>query len=427
MAMSQNVAHAPPHGKLTKVAALEYIRALLTGTPPNGIPPEAFGDDADLIRHLHEAHAAGGTPRLREAFRDYIHRHPEQAARFSGDPPETQGWQVYTLAEAYRPRPPLTYVVEGLFPLPSLSLVYGPPGTLKSLLLADMALCAAAGLPWLPPLSHLSGRGRQTHPVSALWVDFDNGPRLTHARMEALARARNLPETIPFGYVSMPSPWLDAGLSLGLGLRPLLECIEARAAKLVILDNLLMIKGGADENSAQMGTVMANLRRLSEQTGGAIIAIHHQRKEMGTTSRAGDRIRGHSSIEAALDLALLVEREYHSDSLTLRSTKERGITVPPFGVMFTYTHKVGTKELETARFFGLEVEDTVSDRAIEKAVLEAVKAAPRIIQKDLIAHIQAALPTVSRHRIRGVIGRLERQKRLRGTPGERRSTHYELA
>jgi hypothetical protein len=45
----------------------------------------------------------------------------------------------------------------------------------------------------------------------------------------------------------------------------------------------------------------------------------------------------------------------------------------------------------------------------------------------LIAHIQAALPTVSRHRIRGVIGRLERQKRLTGTPGQRRSTHYELA
>jgi AAA domain len=426
MAMAANVAHAPPHDNLTTVAAIEYIRALLSGSPPNGAPPEAFGDDADLIRLLHEAHAGGGTALLRRAFDDYLRRHPEQVERFSGDGTKAHGWQVYTLADAYRPRPPQTYVVADLFLLPSLSIVYGAPGTLKSLLLADMALCVAAGLPWLPPLRHTSGTGRQTQPVPVLWCDFDNGPRLTHERIEALARARNIPETISFSYVSMPSPWLDAGMSLGLGLRPLLECIEARAAKLMILDNLLMIKGGADENSAQMGTVMANLRRLSEQTGGAFIAIHHQRKDMGTTSRAGDRIRGHSSIEAALDLALLVEREYHSESLTLRSTKERSLTVPPFGAMFTYTHRAGTKELATARFYGLEVQDTVSDRAIEKAVLEAVRASPRIIQKDLIAHVQADLPDLSRRRIRGVIAYLERQKRLKSAAGERRSTHYEV-
>ncbi|PIP35489.1 MAG: hypothetical protein COX20_11090, partial [Desulfobacterales bacterium CG23_combo_of_CG06-09_8_20_14_all_52_9] len=65
--------------------------------------------------------------------------------------------QVCTLADAYKERPVLQYVVSGLFPLPSLSIVYGAPGTLKSLLLADMAICVASGNAWLPPASSSDG------------------------------------------------------------------------------------------------------------------------------------------------------------------------------------------------------------------------------------------------------------------------------
>src|SRR2546428_10824599 len=86
-------------------------------------------------------------------------------------------WPLFTLADAYQPRPPLIYVVEGLFPLPSLSIVYGAPGTIKSLLLADLAICVASGLPWLPPLPHAFGRARRAHQVGGLRCGFDNGPR----------------------------------------------------------------------------------------------------------------------------------------------------------------------------------------------------------------------------------------------------------
>jgi len=57
---------------------------------------------------------------------------------------------------------------------------------------------------------------------------------------------------------------------------------------------------------------MAHFRQLVEDHSLALILIHHQRKATGTEARAGDRIRGHSSIEAALDVALLVER--HPDA-----------------------------------------------------------------------------------------------------------------
>jgi hypothetical protein len=127
-----------------------------------------------------------------------------------------------------------------------------------------------------------------------------------------------------------------------------------------------------------MGSIMANFRRLVEDTGAANILIHHQRKDSGTNARAGNRLRGHSSIEAAIDLALLVEREPQAVSVTVQSPKVRGVNVPPFGAMFSYEHKPGTAELATAGFFGIAVEDKVSDRAIEPVVIEIVTAHPQM-------------------------------------------------
>jgi hypothetical protein len=48
--------------------AATYIRALLAGSSPNGVPPEAFGEYHDVITGLLAAHQAGGTPKVREAW-----------------------------------------------------------------------------------------------------------------------------------------------------------------------------------------------------------------------------------------------------------------------------------------------------------------------------------------------------------------------
>jgi AAA domain len=417
------VTETPPHHH---VRAATYIRALLDGSPPNGVPSEAFGEYRDLIEVLQLAYTAGAMPAVRDAWADLVRRRPELAALVSEDHTTRAGWGVFTLREAYQPRPPLVYVVEGLFPLPSVSIVYGPPGALKSLLLADLMVCVAAGLPWLPPLPHTSGTAppKHTQQVPGLWADFDNGVRRTHERFGALARARRLEETTPIAYVSMPSPWLDAGKLDTL--RVFAECIHAQAAKLVIIDNLSAVKGHADENSAEMGMVMGHLRRLAEDTQAAMILIHHQRKDSGPTTRAGDRLRGHSSIEAAIDLALLVEREAHDDALTLQSTKVRGMDVPPFGAVFSYEHILGTTELATARFFGRPVKDRVSDRAIQEAVIEAVKTTPLINKAQLVNTVKAVFSDVGINRIGGIIDRLESQKKIKTTLGARGAKRYKV-
>jgi hypothetical protein len=52
-------------------------------------------------------------------------------------------WEVFSLADAYRPRHPPVELVTGLLPLPSLAIVYGAPGTLKSF-----------GSPGIPVIGH---------------------------------------------------------------------------------------------------------------------------------------------------------------------------------------------------------------------------------------------------------------------------------
>lgn len=52
---------------LNHAALAAHLRALLTGVAPNGTPPEAFGEWCDVVAHLHQAHAAGGTPAVRAA------------------------------------------------------------------------------------------------------------------------------------------------------------------------------------------------------------------------------------------------------------------------------------------------------------------------------------------------------------------------
>jgi hypothetical protein len=266
--------------------------------------------------------------------------------------------------------------------------------------------------------------------VIVLWCDFDNGPRITHERFEALGRARHLAETVPLSYVSMPSPWLDAHNTAAIAV--LAQCMHERGTLLVCIDNLTGVKGKAEENSAEMGSVMANFRHLAEDTGAAVILIHHQRKNtqggkgQDMTARAGDRLRGHSSIEAAVDLALLVEREPQSSTLDLQSTKTRGVDVLPFRAQFTYEHKTGTTELATARFFGMAFEDKVSDRAIAQAVVETVASHPRINQKTLRQQVKEVLPKVSMHRINSAIDRFERQKKLTTDTGERGAKLYQI-
>lgn len=324
-----------------------YILDLAADTPPVMLAEQYAHQVAQLARQRRIMQAAAKITETAhrgeiDAALDLARKLPE------AEQPAPAGWGWLTLKDAYQDKGPRRYLIGGVLRVPSLSILYGPSGDLKSMLALDLALSVAGGKPWLQPLP--DGPEAEAYEVTrapVLWVDVDQGQDELERRTQALGRTHDLTDDLPFAYVSFPTPAFVASDPAAVEL--VIATVRASKAELVVLDNLGTISGGADENSNQMVAVMSGLRQIAELGGCAVLVIHHRTKG---DSKGRDSLRGHSSIMAALDLALEVTREEGGDTLTLRATKSRAAPVKPFSALWTWRQD-NAGELAGGRFFGL--------------------------------------------------------------------------
>jgi len=326
--------------------------------------------------------------------------------------PQPFNWLPITLADAYAPRPPTRWVVDGIVRAGGLHMLYGPPGCLKSLLGVDLCACVTGGLAWLAPRPGEPGHGFAVQQGTAIAVDFDNGKDTTLARLEAIGRGHGLPETAPLYAVSMPNPWLDLTNQGNLHAPApvshadmLTDYLIGMGATVATLDNLGTISGAADENSGEMVAVMGALRRVAEASGCALVVIHHARKgSVQTGGRRADGLRGHSSILASLDLALEVTRD--DDTLSLEAVKTRLNEVGPFGALWSFQCKPNSHDLASARFFKARPMVTDSNAAIRVAIIDALQQSGPLNQTQLVTKVRDQEPKASRDRVLRVLDSL---------------------
>jgi hypothetical protein len=177
-----------------------------------------------------------------------------------------------------------------------------------------------------------------------------------------------------------------------------------------------------------MVEVMSGLRQIAERANCAVVVIHHRNKgnAIGNT-RKGNSLRGHSSIEGALDLALLIDREEGEDVITIESTKTRDIPVWPFEAMWTYQQD-DRGELIGGRFYGLGRPEKdsenrpASERAYEYIIMELDGL---VSQTDIVAKCKGA--KIGRNTALTVIERLEREKLVEVSRGDRNAKIYQLS
>jgi hypothetical protein len=309
-------------------------------------------------------------------------------------------FQTFTLADACQPKPPREYIVDGLFPLPSLSIVYGSPGSLKSMLMQDLAVCVASGQDWPGPLDKTVKHSYQCEQAPVLWVDVDNGRDRLERRWAALAAGRQVGHDAPLHYVSFPVPPLVTSDEESID--RLIATVWQLGARLVVVDNLGTVSGGSDENSSAMVGVMSGLRQTAEATNCAAIAIHHRTK--GDSNRAGNTLRGHSSIEGAVDLALMIEREEGSSTVTLRSTKSRDTQEQPFQALWTFEHE--GQELSSCRFYSLGIAEGLGETTHERAralVLDALSESGEPLNQSAIVDLVKDRSGIGRNSTLGAI------------------------
>ncbi len=297
------------------------------------------------------------------------------------------------------------------------------------MILADLALCVASGLPWLA--SEDGGDGYVTVQSPVIWVDFDNGRRRTHERFDAIGQAHGIHPGAPLFYYTMPRPQLDlTSFNQGNGL---LHLVRSKQARLLIIDNLGLTIGDAEENSGEMAGVMGNLRSIAEDAECAVVMVHHQRKTNGNTEgvRKGETLRGHSSIEASLDLALLVERKDGEDNVTIYPTKVRGYRMwESIGAWFDYSHHEGTRDLSRARFYPKPVM-TKAEReqaSLRNSIMAEIVAQPGIEQKELVDAVRDSLAVVATapgiNKVRGTLKIMVEDGLLKVARGDRKTLFY---
>ena len=205
-------------------------------------------------------------------------------------PPRQYGrLRVHSVAEILN-APPRAYLLQGLFAVAELIVLWGAPKSGKSFLALRLAYGLALGL-------GMWGR-KAPRPLRVLYVAAEGAGGMG-ARLRALREALGDDEG-RFAIIAQPAqigpPCEDA--------ETLREAAKAHAADLVIIDTLARTFGDGNEDAAQdMGQFVAECDAIRHETGAAVVVVHH-----GAKAEDAKTPRGSGALMGAADLILQVKK-----------------------------------------------------------------------------------------------------------------------
>lgn len=195
----------------------------------------------------------------------------------------------------------------------SLNILGGAPKVGKSAMSLNVALCRSLARPWL---------GFRTTPGRTLVIQAEIPERELQTRLRVMLQ--DLEAALPDKTIYFVT---HRGLRLDRsdGLRAARDLIEQAHPDLVEFDPLARFYSG-DENSArEVGRLIGSLDDLIQTYGVAILLNHHTAKPSAQDPREGGlRLRGSSALFAAVDTAMILDRDEDAFKLgfQLRHGKE---------------------------------------------------------------------------------------------------------
>ncbi len=196
------------------------------------------------------------------------------------------------------------YLIKGILPATGISACYGASGSGKTFLVTDLGISLAIGLDWY-------GRKVKKCPVTFIVLEGSGG---LSKRFQAWERHFN--ETIP----DSVNVYIDTfSLMTSNDVTQLVEELNKKGQKsgLIVIDTLNQASPGADENNSKdMGLIIQNAQRLAKENNSHVMLVHHTGKD------ASKGLRGHSSLIAALDVAIEVRRDGSGRSWSISKSKD---------------------------------------------------------------------------------------------------------
>jgi len=218
-------------------------------------------------------------------------------------------FRLHTVAEI-QAMPQVTWRVKGILPRRGLASIYGASSSGKTFLALDCAVSIALGTDWF---------GHQVTPCPAVYVVME-GRGGIHRRLTAIEQRRQI--TIPDTFrlvVDHLSLFNDGDIE------EFASVVKAEGADngVIFIDTLNQSALEADENSSKdMGRILDRAQRLQVLTNSLVNLIHHAGKDPARG------LRGHSSLQAAMDTVIEVKRDATGRTWSLAKNKdgEDGLT-----------------------------------------------------------------------------------------------------
>jgi AAA domain len=184
----------------------------------------------------------------------------------------------------------LEYLVKGLIEPGSLSVWYGPPGSGKTFLVKHVAYAIAQG-------RSIFGRRVRQAPTLYIGLEGEGGIR---NRVRALKLRFGSQGDFHFSVDSVSL--LDRSNLNQVDIDAIVDAVNERGIRFVVIDTLNRAVGGAEENdSSTMGAFISACKAIAQRTGAHVAVVHHSSKA-GTENGP----RGHSSLEGAADAVVAV-------------------------------------------------------------------------------------------------------------------------
>ena len=201
--------------------------------------------------------------------------------------------------------PSTTWLVEDVFPDEGFAAIFGESRAGKSFLALDLACCIARGDSWF---------NRRVEPAPVLYIALE-GESGFQKRMQAWRKHNNC--KLPIAAMLRHPFYLTTEEDVITLATKVLSEPRLGSRTVVFIDTLNRTAPDADENSSQgMGAIIAGAKKLQELLGGLVVLVHHTGKDL---TRG---LRGHSSLLAALDASIEVQREGQARKWIVDKSKE---------------------------------------------------------------------------------------------------------
>jgi AAA domain len=235
----------------------------------------------------------------------------------NGNAPASVSWLEDAAALLAEPDPgPTPFLVDSLIVDQAIAMIAGPAKTRKTWTLLELAVAVQTGRPAFGEFAVA-----ESGPV--IVVLEESGRAAFHRRLSALARGNGIDVLTLAGFHFAANrgvrlddaEWQERLVSAAVAIQP----------RAIFLDPLVRMKGASrDENDEkEMGPVLNFLRDLRNESGSAVVFVHH-------TGHSGTHARGTSDFEAYWESRLGISHAKSPAATSVKPEHRESETPDPF-------------------------------------------------------------------------------------------------